>query len=112
MFTWSWRFQRVVSGFTRITLQFPLKRVSHVSAFIGFFPQQASKRIRPEKNRSYTGPGEAKLLTNRKRICLSGNHRESDICQTRHPRTLDPTGLIEEPRTPIDFDEQVVARRK
>src|SRR2546423_5012916 len=25
---------------------------------------------------------------------------------------LDPTGLIEEPRTPIDFDKQIVDRRK
>ena len=43
---------------------------------------------------------------------LSGNHRKSDTCQIRHTRNRDPTGFIEEPRTPIDFDEQVVDRRK
>ena len=43
---------------------------------------------------------------------LSGNHRKSDTCQIRHARNRDPTGFIEEPRTPIDFDEQVVDRRK
>src|SRR3989454_6769814 len=45
-------------------------------------------------------------------MCLSVNHRKRDLCQTRHTRNLDPTGLIEEPRTPINFDEQVVDRRK
>src|SRR5881227_3676845 len=65
-----------------------------------------------DDSRSRTGPGEAKRLTNRKRMCLSGNHRKRDLCQTRHTRNLDPTGLIEEPRTPIDFDKQIVDRRK
>src|SRR5437016_437904 len=45
-------------------------------------------------------------------MCLSVNHRKRDLCQTRQTWNLDPTGLIEEPRTPIDFDKQIVDRRK
>ena len=81
-------------------------------AFIDSAPQTKllqchAAQITPSEDdsRSRTGPGEAKRLTIRKRICLSGNHRKRDLCQTRHTRNLDPTGLIEEPRTPINFDE-------
>src|SRR5438477_2636480 len=45
-------------------------------------------------------------------MCLSGNRGQTDLGYTRHTRNLDPTGLIEEPRTPIDFDKQIVDRRK
>ena len=45
-------------------------------------------------------------------MCLSENHGLSDLGQTRRTRNLDPTGLIKEPPTPVDFDEQIVDRRK
>src|SRR5260370_4593165 len=50
--------------------------------------------------------------SNRKRICLSGNHGQRHLGYARHSRNLDPSGLIEEPRPPIDFDEQIMERRK
>src|SRR5215831_16619195 len=46
------------------------------------------------------------------RLCLSENHGASDLGWTRHTRNLDPTGLIEKPPTPVDFDEQIVDWRE
>src|SRR5215831_5823974 len=46
------------------------------------------------------------------RLCLSENHGASDLGWTRHTRNFDPTGLIEKPPTPVDFDEQIVDRRE